>query len=353
LEGKAVKYSSLLKNLFMLIQLIIFLYPISSAYGQQYSLSFDGTNDYVTFGQATSTLGAQTFTIECWFKWTGGGVTTSTGTGGLTTVIPLITKGRGEADGSNLDMNYFLGIQSSKLAADFEDIDGASIDGDAAGQNQPIIGNTTITTNTWHHAAATFDGTYWKLYLDGVLDNTLDVTNPGYSAPRPQFNSIQHAGIGTAMTSTGSPAGYFSGIIDEARIWNYARSQSDIQSGMITEVTSGTGLLGRWGLNDGSGTTALNSISGSPTGTLTNGPVWKSESPYIHDALKYGSSTAYVTFGNNSDLRLARFTLECWFKRDGAGTTANTGTGGMYAIPLITKGVGENEKPDTNMNYFL
>jgi hypothetical protein len=263
------------------LSLIVFCIGVCAFSQTQTALQFDGTNDYVTFGAATTTLGAQNFTLECWFKWTGGGVTTSTGTGGLTTVIPLITKGRGEADGDNRDMNYFLGIQGSKLAADFEDIDGATIDGDAAGQNQPIIGLTTITTNVWHHAAATFDGTFWRLYLDGVLDNTLDVTNVGYTPPRPQFNSIQHAGLATAMTSTGVAAGYFAGIIDEVRIWNYARTQQQIQDSVNIQITSSVGgLLGRWGLNDGSGTTAVNTISGSPNGTLTNGPVWTSESPF-------------------------------------------------------------------------
>ena len=43
---------------------------------------------------------------------------------------------------------------------------------------------------------------------------------------------------------------------------------------MYKEVTSGTGLIGRWGLNDNTGTTANNSIAGRPNGTLTNGPAW-------------------------------------------------------------------------------
>ena len=251
-------------------------FTLTTAYG----LQFNGTNQFVTFGAATTTLGAQTFTLECWFNWTGGGTTVSTGTGGLTAAYPLVTKGRGEGDGSNVDANYFLGIQgtgiNARLAADFEDIDGATIDGDPAGQNQPIIGTITVTANVWHHVAATFDGTFWRLYLDGVLDNTLDVTNVGFTPPRPQFNSIQHAGLATAMTSAGvtGAAGFFAGVIDEARIWNFARTQVQIQTNINSELTSGTGLLGRWGLNDGLGTSAVNSIAGSPAGTLVNAPTW-------------------------------------------------------------------------------
>jgi hypothetical protein len=51
------------------------------------ALQFNGTNQYVTFGPAAS-LGATTFTLETWFKRTGAGVGTSTGSGGVT-AIPL------------------------------------------------------------------------------------------------------------------------------------------------------------------------------------------------------------------------------------------------------------------------
>src|SRR3989454_22362 len=76
------------------------------------ALDFDGSNDYVTFGAAPG-LGTATFTLETWFKREGAGVGTSTGSGGIADGIPLVTKGRAETDGSNVDMNYFLGIRAS------------------------------------------------------------------------------------------------------------------------------------------------------------------------------------------------------------------------------------------------
>ena len=63
---------------------------------------FDGVNDYVTFGPATASLGVSNFTVECWFKRTGTGVATSTGTGGVTNGVPLVAKGKSESDGSNV-----------------------------------------------------------------------------------------------------------------------------------------------------------------------------------------------------------------------------------------------------------
>ena len=82
-------------------------------------------------------------------------------------------------------------------------------------------------------------------------------------------------------------------------------------------------------------------------------PVRSHYRPPPPEALDFRSSTAYVTFGEANPLKLAQFTLEGWFKREEIGTTANTGTGGFYGIPLITKGVGEAEGSNVDMNYFL
>ena len=79
----------------------------------EYALQFDGVDDRVTFGGANAgAFGATNFTLELWFKKQGTGIATFTGTGGIT-AIPLVTKGMAEAEGSTVDMNYFLGIDST------------------------------------------------------------------------------------------------------------------------------------------------------------------------------------------------------------------------------------------------
>ena len=228
------------------------------------AVSFDGVNDYVTFGPAPG-LGSATFTIETWFKRTGVGVAASSGTGGVS-AIPLVTKGRGEGDNSNVDMNYFLGIRASDgvLCADFEE--GAT--GATPGLNHPVAGVTPIANNVWYHAAATYDGTKWQLFLNGTLEAQLTVSRP------PRADSIQHAGLGTALNSTGVAAGFFTGVLDEARIWNYARSAQQIADSKNLEIQTASGLLGRWGLNEGSGSVAGDSSGSAISGTLRNGPLW-------------------------------------------------------------------------------
>ena len=46
-------------------------------------------------------------------------------------------------------------------------------------------------------------------------------------------------------------------------------------------------------------------------------------------------------------------TIEAWFRRDGAGATADTGSGGFMAIPIVAKGRAQDEATTNDMNYFL
>src|SRR5688572_24065398 len=170
-------------------------------------LRFDGIDDRVSFGAAPS-LGVSTFTIETWFRRDGPGPSATTGSGGIV-AVPLVTKGmaEGATEGDKKDTNYFLGIDAKRrvLAADFED--------NVTGGNHPAFGVTPITDGIWYHAAATYDGTTWRLYLNGNLETQTTV-----GAFTPRFDSSQHAALGTALNSNGSASGAFMGALDEVRI---------------------------------------------------------------------------------------------------------------------------------------
>ncbi len=137
-----------------------------------------------------------------------------------------------------------------------------------------MYSTATITTNVWHHAAATYDGTTWNLYLDGANVGTLAVGQPVRS------DSIGHAALATSLNSTGGTNGFFAGVIDEARIWNVARTGPQILASRDLEIPSATNLIGRWGLNEGTGTTAGDSAAPAENGTLTNGPLWVDGAPF-------------------------------------------------------------------------
>lgn len=236
------------------------------------ALEFNGSNNYVTFGVAPG-LASSNFTLEVWFKRKGPGAFANTGTGGFQDGVPLIAKGRGEADNSPLDMNYFLGIvgSSNVLAADFEE--GAT--GPSPGLNHPVFGVTPIVSNVWYHAAVTYDGSTWRLYLNGILESQSTVGRP------PRWDSIQHASLATALDSTGTPAGFFNGVLDEARIWNYARTAQQISNSMSLQIQAMPGLVGRWGFEEPSGNITTNTATNGLHGTLIGNPLRVAGYPFI------------------------------------------------------------------------
>lgn len=213
------------------------------------ALELDGVDDHVTMGVAP-TLGLPAFTLEAWVRRDGAGVETGTGNGGPK-LVPVVGKGRGENDDTIYNCNYVFGFADNVLAADFED--------DATGANHPVYGKTVVPFDEWHHIAATYDGTTWRLYVDGALD----VESTASATPR--ADSIQHFAIGTSMDSMGAPQGWFHGAIDEVRVWDHARSEAEIAASMREELDAGPGLVSRWafdaavpgapdlvGINDGS-----------------------------------------------------------------------------------------------------
>jgi hypothetical protein len=243
-----------------LLQLLLLL-----ASARAGGLHFDGHDDYVTFGVAPA-LGLPSFTVECWFRWDGEGATASTGSGGLR-AWPLVAKGRGESDGGTQDMAWFLGIEegTGTLAADFEDME--------TGLNHPVHGSTDIRDGAWHHAAVSYDGETWALYLDGVLDGA---ATTGGATPR--HDSLQHASIATAQNTSGGTAGLFRGAVDETRLWSRARTIDEIREGMNLEIDVGDGLVARWGCDEGEGVTLHDALGGT-NGTLV-GAAWAGGAPF-------------------------------------------------------------------------
>jgi MYXO-CTERM domain-containing protein len=246
----------------MLTALLLVL-PLAHA---EAALHFDGVDDHVTMGRADS-LGLASFTVECWFRWDGAGAETAgSGSGGVS-FYPLVAKGRGESDGSTVDMNWGLGIEASSgtITADFEDM--------ADGTNHPVLGTTDVRDGAWHHAAVTYDGSAWALYLDGALDGSDDT---GGATPR--HDSVQHLAVATAMNSEGSPAGRFRGAIDEVRVWSRARSQAEILGTINQPLTAGVDLVSRWGFDEGSGSTASDAVGGEDGSVV--GAAWTAQAPF-------------------------------------------------------------------------
>ena len=165
------------------------------------ALSFDGVDDYLS----TSVLqtNPNVFTLSLWFK------TTST-TGGK-----LIGLGDAQTGTSgHYDRHLYM------------DNAGIIYFGCYNGSVQTISAALACNDNAWHYAAAALSNAGMMLYVDGVLaaSNTNVTSGENYSGYwRMGFDNL------TGWTNVPS-SNYFSGQLDDIRVYDKAISASDIAS---------------------------------------------------------------------------------------------------------------------------
>jgi hypothetical protein len=146
-----------------------------------------------------------------------------------------------------------------------------------------VTTNDVFTAGVWVHCAITFTygtGSGIKCYIDGVDTAgswTLGNGNANATA------STQHLRFGASGTT--SPTYLFKGSMAEVRIWNTIRTQAQVQANKdLHLVGNESGLVGYWKLQDASGTSAANLVSGGNAGTLTNftsGSEWSTNFPKL------------------------------------------------------------------------
>lgn len=215
------------------------------------AMSFDGSDDYVTV-PASSDLnfeGYSAFSFSVWVKpiLTGGG-----------TYPRVFRSERWVSDSDN--GGYMLQIANNGTA-DFH------IKNNNGGTNA----STTVTANQWVHLTGTYDGSNMRIYKNGVLATT----------------TPQTIGVGTHPSSNFQIGGsnVINATIDDLRIYNYARTTSQIIEDMIgSHPVGGSPLpsqVGYWAFDEGYGDTANDTsvngndgdLAGSCPGTATC-PTW-------------------------------------------------------------------------------
>ena len=99
------------------------------------------------------------------------------------------------------------------------------------GADNDSWGSAALTLNAWTHVAATYDGGNLRLYVNGALIRTQAVSG-----------NISETTGAFRIGGNSSWGEYFSGLIDEVRIYNHALTQAEIQSDMNTPVGAGLRL---------------------------------------------------------------------------------------------------------------
>ncbi|BAY67087.1 hypothetical protein NIES22_72310 (plasmid) [Calothrix brevissima NIES-22] len=95
--------------------------------------------------------------------------------------------------------------------------------------SQPVL-----SVNTWNHVAVTFDGEWYRLYVNAVLKYSTDA----FKGKKP---------INTPVRFIGKVDNFFKGRIDDVRLWKQARTQAEIQADMNRQLRGNEiGLVGYW-----------------------------------------------------------------------------------------------------------
>jgi len=132
---------------------------------------------------------------------------------------------------------------------------------------------------TWIHLAASWNNQTFTTYINGEIDVVQLPYTLGYLQPLTCTFSLCDEGIdigGYRFLTTGGTYfsyQYFTGVIDEVRVWSVGRTQQEIKSTMSTVLSgSETGLLYYWRFDEGTGL-LVNSQAFPSFGTLGGGIV--------------------------------------------------------------------------------
>ncbi|MBI5384242.1 MAG: proprotein convertase P-domain-containing protein [Verrucomicrobia bacterium] len=233
-----------------------------------HALNFDGANDYVSLGPSTQqgdlNLQGTDFTIEFWAKRT-----TATGDRCIF----------GQAGGPAAFGQLRLGFRSAgQFAFDL---------GTSAGS--VFTTTATYSDTDWHHWACSFDQNRREqiIYRDGAEVARRTATN-------------DYVGTGVAELGRFASGSYFSGRLDEFRVWTSVRSAADIRGQMNKRLLGcETDLTVYYRFDEGSGSDAVNAADGGGyTGDL-NGVTW------VTSTAPCGIPPRYITVAENNDTALA------------------------------------------------
>jgi hypothetical protein len=266
------------------------------------AVTFNGTSQYAGVPYDAALNPAQ-FSLEAWAKPTGGAGNWRAVAGTWSDDLSSTARGVGIwANGSN-QWTVWAGNGTSPST---------------------VVTGPAITTNTWAHLVATYDGTTLRLYVNGILAGS---STGGFTA-----NTSGPLGISAFNYPTAGWNDFFPGQIDEVALYSSALSQTRVQAHYLLgrahrDVVLDTVPVSYWRLGESSGTSAADS-KGSNTGTYTNGPTLTQPGALAGDAdtaVGLDGSNDYVNVPYAASLNPAQFTVEAWVE-------PTSGSGNWYEV---------------------
>ena len=239
-----LKKITLMKRLLLLVTICI----SSVSFGQtnNYSVDFDGVDDYIDNGPFVLNM-PQTYTLIGYIKF--GMLNPST----FTYIYSQATNGEIQMHQS----------PAGEVKSWTKLNNGGSVS----------VGLPVTNTNEWHLVACIYDNInkVVKIYVDGTVNQ---VTIPNGV-------SVQNfSGPALFGRQSNANANFWNGKIDNFTTWDFAWDEADLDTlGCPNFDGTEQGLIGFWNFEEGTGTTAGDLTANGNDGTLNGGTTWSTDVP--------------------------------------------------------------------------
>ena len=156
---------------------------------------------------------------------------------------------------SSSSMNFEMGVSSlGNLEVTIKN---------SCGDNLLVLGGGELQPEDWHHLALTFSNSNVSAYIDG---NVYEAQTCGSTLAEAEDARLS---LGASLHNNI----YFTGIMDEIRIWDYARAFEEIQADKYDRIDPlSDGLVGYWRFDELGGNITFDATLGNNDGLLNGEP---------------------------------------------------------------------------------
>ncbi len=215
--------------------------------GSGNAMSFNGTTQSITMPNSSAiNFGTGDFSVDFWYN-------------SLVSKEEIIFDKRDDncADGPN------WAIRKNLAGEVFFEVN-------VPGPSSDFVVIPNVSDGKWHHIAFIRTATQISAFKDGMLAESKAAITQNVS------NSANFQ-LGTGPCSPFlAGGGFFSGSLDEIKMWNIALTQSQIRDRMCKKITSTdplyTNLVAYYNFDESTGTTAFDGTINANNGTLVNTP---------------------------------------------------------------------------------
>lgn len=281
----------------------------------QNALVFAGTNDFLSIdGFTYEGTNYTELTVESWIK----------------------TSESGDQVIASYDRSEYWRVEINGTAAEAGQV-GFGVRTNSGTVDFSSIGR--VDDGEWHHVACVFDNGTMSIYIDGVLDNDSVTSGTAFGSGVRRYGFVGTGSEASTFDGSRGPNSYYDGELEELRIWNTARSVTEIRENMTQHVGGNdTGLEVYFKFDEGTGSSVTDyATANKANAILKNFPA----SPWVTSGAPVGDESAFIYPGSwaGQTVTVNSCDGESFTVSNMSGTPAGVHVYYVNTVPNTTSGV--------------